>query len=46
MRYTLVLFKEINQNHRRIGRGRRLNVCEANFTLSEAKQFDRPAGVQ
>ena len=24
------------------GRGRRLNVCEANFTLSEAKQFDRP----
>ena len=25
-----------------VGRGRRLNVCEANFTLSEAKQFDRP----
>ena len=23
-----------------------LNVCEANFTLSEAKQFDRPADVQ
>ena len=27
-----------------VGRGRHLNVCEANFTLSEAKQFDRPSG--
>ena len=24
------------------GRGWRLNVCEANFTLSEAKQHDSP----
>ena len=29
-----------------IGRGWRLNVCEANFTLSEAKQHDRPVYIK
>ena len=31
-----------NIKRAQIGRGWRLNVCEANFTLSEAKQHDRP----